>query len=673
MNVTEKEQKILQKMSDAIKLITVNAVFNAKSGHPGMPLGMSDVASVLFKYFFKFHPEHPEWFDRDRLILSAGHGSMLLYAILYLTGYKDFSIDEIKNFRQLGSKTSGHPEKNLSNAIEVTTGPLGQGFANAVGFAIAEMLMSSKFGRDIMNHKTYVMLGDGCLMEGISHEAASLAGHLKLKNLVVLFDDNNVSIDGNINITSSENIIERFVAYGWHVQTINGHDYEEIKNAIGIVQNSEFPSIIACRTVIGKYLGSVEGKSVAHSYPIDTKNLSSFKESLSIKYNEEFDIPEEVKNYWAETAKIDQFKKWEKNVSIMRENDSELFKIFEAISSNKNINDKVYNILNDLNRKFCTEKFKVSTRKISGEVIEAIGNQIPFFIGGSADLTSSNCTKASYMTSITSTNFDGDYIHYGIREHAMAACVNGLYLHGGITPYCATFFIFSDYCRPAMRMSALMNLPVIYIMTHDSIGVGEDGPTHQPIEQLASLRAMPNINVLRPANAMEVVECWKIALQNKHTPSVLVLSRQDVDPITINSIESENVKRGMYIVHRPNNNNIDFTLIASGSELSLAIYAKDALSKLGYSVMVISAPCLELFDKQGDTYKNMLLGGNNIKVVIEAGCDLCWYKYIGINGIFICVNDFGVSAPSDKVFQHFNITLDSIVTKCLNKIGSHNI
>lgn len=675
MSIATEEKEILQKMSDAIKLLTVDAVFNAKSGHPGMPLGMSDVASVLFKYFFKFNPEYPEWFDRDRLVLSAGHGSMLLYSILYLTGYKDFSLDEIKNFRKLGSKTSGHPERHLSTAIEVTSGPLGQGFGNAIGLAIAERVLSAKFGDDIVNHKTYVILGDGCLMEGISHEAASLAGHLKLKNLIVLFDDNNVSIDGNIEITSSDNVIERFVSYGWSVHIINGHDYEEIKNVIEIAQNSEFPSLIACRTLIGKSLGNVEGKSDAHSYPIDDKNLSLFRKNLSIKSDERFIVDSKIINYWRDTAKIYQFEKWKKNITLMQENEKELFELFELISSNNNITHEVIDILDKLRGKFQLEKIEKSTRKFSGEVIDVIGNKIPFFIGGSADLTSSNCTKAGYMNDINRNNFKGSYIHYGVREHAMSACVNGLYLHGGIIPYCGTFFIFSDYCKPAIRMSALMNIPVIYIMTHDSIGVGEDGPTHQPVEQLASLRSMPNINVLRPANAVEVVECWKIALQSISTPSVLVLSRQNLE--CIDSPKSESVKYGMYIIsdisERKQKTSIDFTIIASGSELILAIKTKNALSELGYSVVVVSAPCLELFDKQDDTYKSNILGNNSIKVVIEAGCDLCWYKYMGVDGIFIGVNDFGISAPAEEVYKYFGMTVNDIVTKCCNKINNNII
>ncbi len=642
----------LQKMANAIRALTIDAISKAKSGHPGMPIGMADVATVLFSKFLKFDPQNPDWPDRDRFVLSAGHGSMLLYALLYLTGYNDINIDEIKNFRQLHAKTAGHPEYGAASGIENTSGPLGQGIANAVGMALAECILNSRFGARHVDHYTYVIAGDGCLMEGISHEAASLAGHLGLGKLIVFFDDNNVSIDGSTDLTVSDNQIQRFSSYGWHTITIDGHNYDNIEQAIKSAQeHKEKPSLIACKTIIGKFIPNKAGTSGAHSWPLSEEEVSGFRQNLKWDY-EPFTVPDDILSDWRKLGRQDLYKSWKQEVKQEFQNyiDCKLPDNFDEIFLSIKAS--------------CTQTTE-ATRKSSGNVLTDLAKHLPQLIGGSADLTGSNNTQTKTMQAVSKENFSGSYIYYGVREHAMAACMNGMSLHKGIIPYGGTFFVFTDYCRPAIRLSALMEQRVIYIMTHYSMVLGEDGPTHQPIEHLSSLRAMPNINVLRPADAIEVTESWQIALQSITTPSILVLSRQ-ANPQVCQFREENLVKYGAYIIAE-HKYNLEVTIIATGSEVSIALQAKEKLEKDQIGVRVISMPCQELFDQQTQQYKDNLLANDSIKVAIEAASSYGWQRYIGIDGIFIGLDCFGASAPAQTLYEHFQITVEHVVKECKNK------
>ena len=650
--------KLHKNLSNAVRFLSIDAVEKANSGHPGMPMGMADVATVLFKNFLRFNPYNPSWLNRDRFVLSAGHGSMLLYSLLYLTGYKSVSLKDIKNFRQLNSICAGHPEYHPNTGIETTTGPLGQGISNAVGFAIAEEFLKNKFGKEIFNHKTYVLAGDGCLMEGVSHEALSLAGHLKLKNLVMLFDNNSISIDGPTNLAVSDDYKKRFNSYGWDYIKIDGHNEKQIFNALKKVQNAKKPTVISCITTIGFGSPNKSGKSSAHGSPLGLDEINLVRKKL--KWNHKpFEIPDEV------------LKDWKKIGYKGKKNEEKWNKKYKKIKSKI---DKVFN--SKLKKIFKREKNKsiqnlesIATRKSSEKILNEIVKENKLIIGGSADLAGSNNTKTKNHRPIKKNDFKGNYIHYGVREHAMAGIMNGLALHSNIIPYGGTFLIFSDYCKPSIRLSALMGLRVIYVMTHDSIGLGEDGPTHQPVEQLSGLRSIPNLNILRPADTIETIECWQIALENKTTPSILTLTRQKVDPIRKKHSSDNKCSFGAYEVVR-SAKDIDCTIFASGSEVSLAIKVCHKLATEKIYSKVISVPCQELFDKQNNKYKKKILEETENKISIEAGTTDCWTKYIGRNGIAFGVNNFGKSAPYKDIFKDFKLTLEDIVNstkKMINK------
>ncbi|MBC6686405.1 transketolase [Wolbachia pipientis] len=666
----------LESMANAIRFLSIDAVQKANSGHPGMPLGMADVATILFAKYLNHNPDDSKWFNRDRFVLSNGHGSMLLYSILHLTGY--ISIDELKNFRQLGSKTPGHPEFGLTSGVEATTGPLGQGFATAVGMALAESILKKQFR---INHYTYVMLGDGCLMEGISHEAASLAGHLKLNKLIALFDDNDISIDGTTCLSCSDDVKKRFSAYGWNVDKIDGHDFDAISLAIERAQKSEKPSLICCKTIIGKF-SSRAGTSSAHSGAFTEEGVKKMREKLNWNYKP-FHVPEDVKNAWKKT--VERARQNYSSVSLTSENkelhrrlderspDSVSFQCLTLESSenkelqrrlDKRLPDNIAGVLADLKKQICELMPNEATRSSFGMVMELLTQHMPELIGGSADLTGSNCTKYKHMKVIDSNNYSGSYVHYGVREHAMAACMNGMALHGAILPYSGTFLVFSDYCRPAIRLSALMKQQVIYVMTHDSIGVGEDGPTHQPIEHLASLRAIPNLYVFRPADAVETLECVSIALEKKESPALFALSRQNVNYMHSDIDQSANLSKfGAYILCECSKE-LKVTIFATGSEVEIAVEAREKLQEKGIGTRVVSMPCWRLFDEQSDEYKAAILNNDSIKVAIEAGSEIGWHKYIGSNGIFIGMKSFGESAPYKTLYEHFNINVDHVV-KCV--------
>ena len=650
--------KLHKNLSNAVRFLSIDAVEKANSGHPGMPMGMADVATVLFKDFLRFNPYNPSWLNRDRFVLSAGHGSMLLYSLLYLTGYKSVSLKDIKNFRQLNSICAGHPEYHPNTGIETTTGPLGQGISNAVGFAIAEEFLKNKFGKEIFNHKTYVLAGDGCLMEGVSHEALSLAGHLKLKNLVMLFDNNSISIDGPTNLAVSDDYKKRFNSYGWDYIKIDGHNEKQIFNALKKVQNAKKPTVISCITTIGFGSPNKSGKSSAHGSPLGLDEINLVRKKLKWNYKP-FEIPDEV------------LKDWKKIGYKGKKNEEKWNKKYKKIKSKI---DKVFN--SKLKKIFKREKNKsiqnlesIATRKSSEKILNEIVKENKLIIGGSADLAGSNNTKTKNHRPIKKNDFKGNYIHYGVREHAMAGIMNGLALHSNIIPYGGTFLIFSDYCKPSIRLSALMGLRVIYVMTHDSIGLGEDGPTHQPVEQLSGLRSIPNLNILRPADTIETIECWQIALENKTTPSILTLTRQKVDPIRKKHSSDNKCSFGAYEVVR-SAKDVDCTIFASGSEVSLAIKVCHKLATEKIYSKVISVPCQELFDKQNNKYRKNILEETENKISIEAGTTDCWTKYIGNNGIAFGVNNFGKSAPYKDIFKDFKLTLEDIVNstkKMINK------
>ena len=650
--------KLHNDLANCIRFLSIDAVQKANSGHPGMPMGMADVATVLFKNFLRFNPKNPDWLNRDRFVLSAGHGSMLLYSLLYLTGYKSISINNIKKFRQLNSICAGHPEYHPKTGIETTTGPLGQGISNAVGFAIAEEILKNKLGKDLINHKTYVLAGDGCLMEGISHEAMSLAGHLKLKNLVMLFDNNSISIDGPTNLAVSDNFKKRFEGYGWDYISINGHNEKEIFKALKKVQKAKKPTVISCKTKIGYGSPNKSGKASSHGSPLGVDEIKLVRKALNWK-TKPFDIPNKILNEWRKIGQRGEIleKKW--NKALKR----------KKIKFNQTLKNNFTTVLKKEKENAIKEPKSLATRKCSEMTLNALTKQKNNLIGGSADLAGSNNTKTKNHKIIKPGDFTGDYIHYGVREHAMSGVMNGIALHSNLIPYGGTFLIFSDYCKPSIRLSALMKKRVIYVMTHDSIGLGEDGPTHQPIEQLSGLRAIPNLNVFRPADRIETIECWEHALKSSKTPSVLSLTRQNLNPVRKTYPNKNLCSLGAYEVLRTNKK-INLTILASGSEVNLALEVSHKLAKDKIYSKVISMPCMELFELQSKSYKNKILKETKFKISIEAGSSDCWKKYIGDNGIAFGIDEFGKSAPYKDIYKYFGLestNIKNITKKLLNK------
>ena len=643
-------------LSNAIRFLSIDAVEKAKSGHPGMPMGMADVVTILFKYYLKFNPKNPSWINRDRFILSAGHGSMLLYSLLYLTGYKSISIDDIKNFRQLNSICAGHPEYVPNSGIETTTGPLGQGIANAVGIALGEEILKSKVGKNILNHKTYVVAGDGCLMEGISHEALSLAGHLKLKNLIMFFDNNSISIDGSTSLAVSDNYKKRFESYGWDYIQIDGHNEKQIFKAIKKAQKAKKPTTISCKTIIGFGSPNKSGTASTHGSPLGGDEVGLVRKKLKWKH-EAFKIPDEILNEWREigTKAYKEAEKWEKKYSK---------KISAKIS-----NISISGLIKNEKQSAIKNIESIATRNSSEKILSVLTQKIPNLIGGSADLTGSNNTKTKNHKIIKSNDFKGNYIHYGVREHAMCGIMNGLALHSNLVPYGGTFLIFSDYCKPSIRLASLMKLKMIYVMTHDSIGLGEDGPTHQPIEQLSSLRSIPNLNVFRPADTTETFECWQLALESLNSPSVLALTRQKLDPVRKEFSKENKSAYGAYEISRTNKE-VELTILATGSEVNLACEVSHKLATENTHSKVISVPCQKLFDKQSSDYKAEILNETKFKISIEAATTDYWKKYIGENGLSFGIDNFGKSAPYKKIYEYFNLTSNYIAKKAKKMINS---
>lgn len=655
----------LRDMANAIRALSMDAVERANSGHPGMPMGMADVATVLFAEYLNFDPKHPNWPNRDRFILSAGHGSMLQYALLHLTGYEDMTMEEIKNFRKLGAKTAGHPEFGHASGIETTTGPLGQGLANAVGMAMAEKLLEARFGTGISNHYTYTIAGDGCLMEGISQEAISLAGHLKLSKLVVLFDDNKISIDGPTSLTTSEDTLKRFEASGWAVLAIDGHDYAAISAALAKAKKSDRPTLIACRTTIAFGAPTKAGTSSSHGSPLGKTEIEGTRVKLGWAH-EAFHVPADVLDAWrlAGARGNAAYKAWDKQLGQM---DAKRLAEFERTLAGElpaTFNDT----FQGFKKALADLKPNEATRKSSENLLNALAPVMPELLGGSADLTGSNNTKTKMMQPVSAEDFSGSYVYYGVREHAMGAIMNGVALHGGFIPYGGTFLVFTDYCRPAIRLSALMQQRVIYVMTHDSIGLGEDGPTHQPVEHLASLRAISNLNVFRPADAVETAECWALSLAAKETPSILSLTRQNVPTLRTEYTAENLCARGGYVIAPAKDAKV--TILATGSEVSLAVEAQKLLADKGIAAKVVSLPCWELFDAQPASYREEVLGKDTLKVAVEAAAKFGWERYIGLDGLFFGMTGFGASAPAPDLYAHFGITAENIEKTVTKKLKS---
>lgn len=643
-------------MANAIRALAMDAVQKANSGHPGMPMGMADVATVLFSRFLKFDPQNAAWPDRDRFVLSAGHGSMLLYALLHLTGYPDMTLEELKNFRQIGSRTAGHPEFGHAGGIETTTGPLGQGIATAVGMALAERLLAAQFGKDMVDHYTYVIAGDGCLMEGISHEAISMAGHMKLNKLIVLWDDNEISIDGPTSLSVSDDQIARFQASGWATIRVDGHDPEAVAAAIAAAQKSDRPSLIACRTVIGYGAPTKAGTAATHGSPLGPDEIKGAREKLGWPHAP-FEIPDAILKAWRAVGTASGAKKqaWDKALAALPAP--------QRAEWNRRVQGDLpadfAKVMDEYKAKLAADKPKWATRKSSQMALEVINPAVPETIGGSADLTGSNNTKTAGLNPVKPGDFSGRYVYYGVREHGMAAAMNGIALHGGLIPYGGTFLVFTDYCRPSIRLSALMEQRVIYVMTHDSIGLGEDGPTHQPVEHLAALRAIPNLLVLRPADAVETAEAWQVALEQKHRPSVLALTRQDLPAVRTSHSKENLVARGGYELIAADGA-AKVTLLATGSEIAIAMTARDLLQNDGIPTRVVSMPSFELFDAQDVAYQEKTLGPGTVRVAIEAGVRQGWDRYLGIKGGFVGMSGFGASGPYEQLYKHFGITPEAV-------------
>ncbi|MEM7679637.1 MAG: transketolase [Pseudomonadota bacterium] len=652
-------QTDLKKMANAIRALSMDAVEAAQSGHPGMPMGMADVATVLYSKFLKFDAKNPEWPDRDRVVLSGGHGSMLLYALNYLTGYDKMTLEQIKNFRQLNAITAGHPEIEHDAGIETTTGPLGQGVATAVGMALGERILNKRYGDDVVNHFTYVLCGDGDLMEGISHEACSLAGHLNLNKMIVLYDDNSISIDGSTDLSFIDNTPKRFEAYGWNTDTVDGHNFEEIEAAISKAQNSDKPTIISCKTKIGYGAPTKEGSASSHGAPLGEDEIKGARENLNWPHAP-FEIPDDVLNWWRAVGQqhTDEVARWTE-----ARNTCERADCFTKAHAG-DFSGAIAPVIAELKAHFADNKPKDATRKTSGACLEKLVEKLWLMVGGSADLTGSNNTKVAASKVINKDDYEGNYVNYGVREHAMAAAMNGLAIHGALLPYAGTFLQFADYSRPAIRLGALMKQRVIHVMTHDSIGLGEDGPTHQPVEHLAALRAIPNVYTFRPADGIETAESWECAINNQTAPSVLALTRQGI-PTLSNNREENLVAKGAYILQEAEGNEPDVTLFASGSELHLAV---EAAEKIDGKVRVVSVPCMDLFFEQDGEYIQSLVCNDSIKIGIEAGVRQGWDGIIGAHSTFIGMNSFGASAPAGDLFKHFGITTDAIVEAANSKL-----
>ncbi len=655
------DQKKMKEMANAIRVLSAEAVQEANSGHPGMPMGIADVATLLFTKFIKIDPLNPDWPDRDRFVLSAGHGSMLIYALNFLLGYKDMSIESIKKFRQLGYNTPGHPEYSHTLGVETTTGPLGQGLATSVGMALGERMLSARFGKDLVDHFTYVIVGDGCLQEGISHESIEFAGHLKLSKLIVLWDDNEISIDGNTKLSTSSNQLMRFKASGWHVQKIDGHNFSEISKAVELAHNSKKPSLIACKTMIGYGSPNLAGTEKTHGAPLGENEVNEVKKFLN--WNEKsFEVPEDVLNNWRILQNRGNKKRDEWLKRLANNPKREKFENFLDGNLNKKFERKFLTYIKNLKK----EKPKIASRQASLKFLEILNQTVENTIGGSADLTGSNLTKTEKMKTILPGKFKGNYIHYGIREHMMGAVMNGITLHKGFITYGGTFLVFSDYMRASIRLSSIMKTKVIYVLTHDSIGLGEDGPTHQPIEHLAMLRATPNLNVFRPADAVETAEAWEKALKTDG-PSILALSRQGLEAFREEKSNINLTSKGGYLISDVKGKR-DVTLIATGSEVEVAMKTATLLSEENINAAVVSLPCWELFDNQSDDYKRNVLG-DVLKVGIEAGSEIGWHKYIESTGIFIGMNSFGSSAPAKELFKFFGFDPNDIKEKILKRIS----
>jgi transketolase len=649
----------LWRMANALRALAMDAVEKAKSGHPGAPMGMADFATVLWSQFLRFDPNDPDWPDRDRFILSNGHASMLLYGLLHLTGYPEMTMAELENFRQLGSRTAGHPERGHAKGIEVTTGPLGQGIGNSVGMALAERILASRLGKDLIDHRTYVFCGDGCLMEGISHESISLAGHLKLNKLILLWDHNSITIDGGTQLSTLDDQVKRFAACGWNTQSIDGHDTDAIAAAIKAAHQSDRPNFIACRTIIAFGAPTKAGTAAAHGSPLGPEEIAGARKRLGWEYPP-FVIPDDVARDWKEAAAhgAKPATEWRKRLAAAKpEAIAELNRLFKGDPA-----AGFKPAIAQAKAKFLADPKKIATRQASGDVLSALVPALPELIGGSADLTPSNNTMVKGQKIVDASDFAGSYLHYGIREHGMAAAMNGMAAHGGIVPYGGTFLIFTDYCRPSIRLSALMKLRVIYVMTHDSIGMGEDGPTHQPVEHLAALRAIPNLLVFRPADPVETAECWEIALSERTRPSILALTRQGVPSLRKDAGENKSA-RGAYVMAEANGKR-QVTLLATGSEVGLAMIARDQLAAKNIVAAVVSMPCWELFEAQDEDYRRQVLG-EAPRVAVEAAGGEGWDRYIGPQGRFIGMTGFGASAPAEALYKHFGITPEAVVSAAM--------
>ena len=650
------------RMANAIRFLSMDAVEKANSGHPGLPMGAADIATVLFTRCMKFDPKNPLWPDRDRFVLSAGHGSMLLYSVLHLTGYEDMTMDEIRNFRQMGAKTAGHPEYGHATGIETTTGPLGQGIATAVGMAIAEKKLALEFGSELQDHHTFVIAGDGCLMEGISQEAIALAGHLKLNKLVVIWDDNNISIDGPISISDSTDQHMRFRASGWNTIAVDGHDPDAIYEAIETAKKSDKPTMIAAKTVIGFGAPNKAGTHKVHGSPLGAEEIAAARKALNWDA-EAFSVPEDALKLWREAgAKGASVREdWQKRLDASSAK-AEFSRRFAG-----ELPGTLAGAIAAYKQKLAETKPSPATRKASEDALEVINGVLTETIGGSADLTGSNNTKTSQTKSITPDDFSGRYLHYGIREHGMAAAMNGIALHGGLIPYSGGFLIFSDYCRPSIRLAALMGIRVIHVLTHDSIGLGEDGPTHQPVEHMAALRAIPNLLMFRPADATETVECWQAALENQHRPSGLALTRQNLMAVRTTYSEKNLSALGAYDVVEAENAPV--TIFASGSEVEIAVKAKDLLAQKNIAARVVSVPCFELFAEQPEDYRRAVIGSSPVKIAVEAAIRQGWDAFIGNDGIFIGMNSFGASGPYKELYKHFGITPEAVAEAAAAKLA----